>query len=176
MLLMITVFIQVWLLEKWINKACIAAHSYLSMKRQECMYVLCGRKGEIARMCCADGKVKLPELLSPPVPLSTLVSGDTSLSKNFSANKRENNSCFQMTSFGATINVRENYTPTCKVQGPIYHRAGSLLPLPSADHKVFQIYFMGTLMSKSINVVDLLRALNEKLSLNYKIDSINATN
>ncbi|GFX05065.1 ATP-dependent DNA helicase [Trichonephila clavipes] len=38
--------------------------------------------------------------------------------------------------------VRENYMPTFRVQGQIYHHAGSLLPLPDADHKFLQIYFM----------------------------------
>jgi hypothetical protein len=33
--------------------------------------------------------------------------------------------------------------PTFKVQGQIYHRAGSLLPLPNADQKFLQIYFIG---------------------------------
>ncbi|GFW35042.1 ATP-dependent DNA helicase [Trichonephila clavipes] len=47
-----------------------------------------------------------------------------------------------MTSFGATNIVRENYMPTFRVQGQIYHHAGSLLPLPDADHKFLQIYFM----------------------------------
>ena len=101
-------------------------------------------KNETLGMCCAGGKVKLPDLHSPPEPLSTLVSGDTSQSKHFLANIRKYNSCFQMTSFGATNIVRENYMPTFKVQGQIYHRAGSLLPLPNADHKFLQIYFMGT--------------------------------
>jgi len=99
-------------------------------------------KNEPPGMCCAGGKVKLPQLHSPPEPLATLVSGDTSDSKHFLANIRKYNSCFQMTSFGANI-VRENYMPTFKVQGQIYHRAGSLLPLPDADHKFLQIYFMG---------------------------------
>ncbi|GFX89538.1 helitron_like_N domain-containing protein [Trichonephila clavipes] len=31
---------------------------------------------------------------------------------------------------------------TFRVQGQIYHYAGSLLPLPDADHKFLQIYFM----------------------------------
>ena len=47
-------------------------------------------------------------------------------------------------SFGATEIIRENYMPTFKVQGQIYHRAGSLLPLSDSDHKFLQIYFMGT--------------------------------
>ena len=65
-------------------------------------------KNETPGMCCADGKVKLPELHSPPEPLSTLVSGDTSQSKHFLTNIRKYNSCFQMTSFGATNIVFEN--------------------------------------------------------------------
>jgi len=47
-----------------------------------------------------------------------------------------------MISFGATNIVRENYIPTFKVQGQIYHHTGSLLPLSDADHKFLQIYFM----------------------------------
>ncbi|GFT18962.1 uncharacterized protein TNCV_4725991 [Trichonephila clavipes] len=93
-------------------------------------------------MCCASGKVKLSELHSAPEPLSTFLSGVTRMSKHFLENIRKYNSCFQMTSFGATSIVRENYMPTFRVQGQIYHHAGSLLPLPDADHKFLQIYFM----------------------------------
>ncbi|XP_071629550.1 LOW QUALITY PROTEIN: uncharacterized protein [Temnothorax longispinosus] len=76
-----------------------------------------------------SGKVKLPELHLPPDPLSTLVSGDTNELKHFLAN-------IQI--------ICDNYMPTFKVQGQIYHRAGSLLPMPDADYKFLQIYFMGT--------------------------------
>lgn len=49
-----------------------------------------------------------------------------------------------MTSFGATKIVREaGFMPTFKIQGQIYHRIGSLLPLPGKDSKFLQIYFMG---------------------------------
>ncbi|XP_028966381.1 uncharacterized protein LOC114828011 [Galendromus occidentalis] len=48
-----------------------------------------------------------------------------------------------MTSFGATEIMRDNFMPTFKVSGQIYHRVGSLLPLPEADHQFLQIYFMG---------------------------------
>lgn len=48
-----------------------------------------------------------------------------------------------MTSFGATKVIHDNFMPTFKVQGQIYHRAGSLLPLPDDEHKYLQIYFMG---------------------------------
>ncbi|UYV73325.1 hypothetical protein LAZ67_10002729 [Cordylochernes scorpioides] len=101
-------------------------------------------KNETPGMCCAGGKVKLPELHLPPEPLSTLISGATSQSKHFLRNIRKYNSCFQMTSFGATEIILDNYMPTFKVQGQICHRVGSLLPLPDSDHKFLQIYFMGT--------------------------------
>lgn len=100
-------------------------------------------KNETPGMCCSNGKVKLPALNLPPEPLSTLVSGTTSESKHFLTNIRKYNSCFQMTSFGATNIVRDNFMPTFKVQGQIYHRTGSLLPMPDAEHKFLQIYFMG---------------------------------
>ncbi|GFY06643.1 uncharacterized protein TNCV_3524991 [Trichonephila clavipes] len=108
-----------------------------------CMYCSALKfKNETRGMCCASGKVKLPELHSPPEPLSTFLSAVTRVSKHFLENIRKYNSCFQMTSFGATNIVRENYMPTFRVQGQIYHHAGSLLPLPDADHKFLQIYFM----------------------------------
>ncbi|GFV41445.1 ATP-dependent DNA helicase [Trichonephila clavipes] len=108
-----------------------------------CMYCSALKfKNETRGMCCASGKVKLPELHSPPEALSMFLSGVTRVSKHFLENIRKYNSCFQMTSFGATNIVRENYMPTFRVQGQIYHHAGSLLPLPDADHKFLQIYFM----------------------------------
>lgn len=49
-----------------------------------------------------------------------------------------------MTSFGATNEICESgFMPTFKVQGQVYHRVGSLLPLPNEDHKFLQIYFIG---------------------------------
>ncbi|GFX36395.1 uncharacterized protein TNCV_3671501 [Trichonephila clavipes] len=109
-----------------------------------CMYCSALKfKNETRGMCCASGKVKLPELHSPPEPLSTFLSGVTRVSKHFLENIRKYNSCFQMTSFGATNIVRENYMPTFRVQGQIYHHAGSFLPLSDADHKFLQNFFYG---------------------------------
>lgn len=96
-------------------------------------------------MCCGNGKVKLPELQPPPEPLSTLVAGITPESKHFLLNIWKYNACFQMTSFGATNVINDNFMPTFKVQGQIYHRTGSLFPMPDSDHKFLQIYFMGNM-------------------------------
>ncbi|XP_075465454.1 uncharacterized protein LOC142499645 [Ascaphus truei] len=71
-------------------------------------------------------------------------SGTTSESKHFLQNIRKYNSCFQMTSFGATsIGEQIGFKSTFKVQGQVYHRASSLLPLPEQDPQFLQIYFMG---------------------------------
>ena len=48
-----------------------------------------------------------------------------------------------MTSFGATKLIQENFIPTFKIQGQIYHLTGSLLPMRNSDYKFLQIYFMG---------------------------------
>ncbi|XP_076251544.1 uncharacterized protein LOC143190859 [Rhynchophorus ferrugineus] len=80
-------------------------------------------KNEANGLCCANGI------------------GTDSI--HFLTHIQQYNNCFQMTSFGATNVVRENFMPTFKIQGQIYHRAGSLLPVSDSDNKFLQIYFMG---------------------------------
>lgn len=49
-----------------------------------------------------------------------------------------------MTSFGTSGQVvSHNYPTTFTVQGQIYHRFGSLLPIRDQPHSFLQIYFMG---------------------------------
>ncbi|XP_026476422.1 uncharacterized protein LOC113382079 [Ctenocephalides felis] len=109
--------------------------------------------GESAGLCCAGGKVKLPQLVPPPDPLHSLIFGMTNDSKHFLSNIQKYNNCFQMTSFGATHIVQNNFIPTFKVQGQIHHLLGALLPLPDADHQFLQIYFLGNQDVKLIRVV-----------------------
>lgn len=66
-------------------------------------------------LCCANGKVKLPQLIAPPEPLNSLLSGQGSLSKHFLQNIQAYNSVFQMTSFGANIIEQRGFNPTFKV-------------------------------------------------------------
>lgn len=70
---------------------------------------------ETPGLCCANGKVKLPALNPPPEPLLSLVSGTAPRSKHFLTNIQTYNSSFQMTSFGATNIIRDNFMPTFKV-------------------------------------------------------------
>ena len=59
-------------------------------------------KSESSGICCASGKTCLPPLNPPPETLKTLLAGTTSQWKSFLRKIRKFNSCFQMTSFGAT--------------------------------------------------------------------------
>ncbi|XP_044572041.1 uncharacterized protein LOC116655397 [Drosophila ananassae] len=99
--------------------------------------------GKSTGLCCAEGKVKLPQLVPPPDPLRSLVSGIGNDSKHFLTNIQKYNNCVQMPSFGATHIIQANFMPTFKNQGQFYHLLGTLLPLPDADHQFLQIYFMG---------------------------------
>jgi len=56
-------------------------------------------KDESKGMCCLQGKVNLEEILSPPEPLHSLLTGDHPKSKQFMRNIRRYNNGFQMTSF-----------------------------------------------------------------------------
>ncbi|VVC26252.1 Hypothetical protein CINCED_3A004097 [Cinara cedri] len=106
-------------------------------------------KNEPAGMCCASGKVQLPEIETPSKPLNGLLIGTDPDSNVFLKSIRTFNSCFQMTSFGASEIVRntntngQQYNSTFKIRGQVYHKMGSLLPMPNGLHPFLQIYFMG---------------------------------
>lgn len=94
-------------------------------------------------LCCCDGKIRLPVLVDPEEPLRSLLLGEHPNSGHFLNNIRSYNSCFQMTSFGATEMALPGFMPTFRVQGQVYHRIGSLMPLQNEQHQFLQIYFIG---------------------------------
>ena len=102
-------------------------------------------KGESPGMCCNNGRVNLPPLQVPPEPLQALLLRTSPHTTNFHANIRQYNGAFQMTSFGTTgLDAREHgYMPTFRIQGQVYHRAGSLMPPEGQEAKFLQIYFVG---------------------------------
>ena len=107
---------------------------------------------ESAGICCSSGKVSLPEIV-PPDELRTLTDPDPSVpsqvedSKHFLSNARKYNTALAITSFGASRQINNEpgigYIPTFKIQGQVYHRAGSLLPPDGEDPKFLQIFFLG---------------------------------
>ena len=101
-------------------------------------------KKETDSMCCCKGKVYLEKIQDPPEPLNSLLSYETAASRHFLDNIRCYNSCFQMTSFGADREVNHTgFSPSFIIQGQVYHKIGTLLPLANEEHKFLQIYFMG---------------------------------
>ena len=88
-------------------------------------------------MCCSSGKVHIPFIDEPPPPLKSLMLGQTSDSKHFLQNLRKYNNCFKMTSFAANqIQFSDGFASTFKIQGQIYHRAGSVLPVQGTTTKI----------------------------------------
>lgn len=98
---------------------------------------------EAPGMCCSNGKVELQSLKAPPEPLLEYISGETKISKHFLNNVSKYNACVNMTSFGVTNNCNNGFMPTFKIQGQIYHRIGSLLPMNNDSEKFLQVYFLG---------------------------------
>ena len=126
-------------------------------------------KNETPGMFCTGGKVKLQQLHPLHEPISTLVSGiETFLGRHMQTQFMFPNDIVRCNKYC----VRELHA-NIKVQGQIYNRAGSLLPLLDADHKFIS---WETLMNNSINVPDSVLALNDNLSLHYKLYSMNTTN
>lgn len=126
-------------------------------------------KSESPGMCCKNGKVKLSQLESPPDELLSYTSGDTLESKHFLNNIRRYNSCFQMTSFGATSIIKHpGFSSTFTVQGQIYHKAGSLLPLPDQAPKFLQLYFMGDEQLEADQRCDYILGTRRQIVLNLQ--------
>ncbi|GFW76680.1 uncharacterized protein TNCV_4943971 [Trichonephila clavipes] len=130
----------------WYNPAedySLSRHVLIGTMTVVCSYCKALKfSGETKGMCCAAGKIKLPQLREPPEPLKTWLAGYTAQSKYFLSNIRKYNSCFQMTSFGVEI-ITTYFMSTFKVKGQIYHKVGSLLLFPNGQHKFLQMYFIG---------------------------------
>ncbi|GBM28047.1 hypothetical protein AVEN_27436-1 [Araneus ventricosus] len=96
-------------------------------------------EAETSGLCCPNGKVSLPE------PLKSLMEGNHPKSKQFLSMIRKYNSSFQMTSFGTSLPMLDStgFMPTFRIQGQVYHKAGSLMSLPNEEVKFLQIYFLG---------------------------------
>ena len=120
-------------------------------------------KNEPKGFCCANGKVTLPQIVSPPDPLFSLVFGDCEESKQFKANMRKYNCCFQMTSFGAKTVFLPDFQSTFRIQGQIYHQIGSLLPPIETDASFLQIYFIGDPELESARRCDVVPGLNRSI-------------
>ena len=121
-------------------------------------------KGEESGLCCLNGKVKLPDYNKLPDPLKRLINGTHPQSKEFFSLIRTYNSSFQMTSFGTSAPLQQQqFISTFKIQGQIYHRGGSLLPLPNEEAQFLQIYFLGNEEAEIKRRCSIIPGTNNKL-------------
>ena len=81
-------------------------------------------------MCCGHGKVKLPPLRVPPLPLYNLFTGDTLPAKEFRTNIVQYNAALAFTSLGVNVDhsIVGRGPPVFQIQGELRHLSGSLLP------------------------------------------------
>jgi len=93
-------------------------------------------------LCCAPGKFSLPNIQEPPEPIKSLLTNNHLHSRHFLTNMRRYNSLFQMTSFGAKEIREQNFRPTFKIEGQVYHLIGSLLPPSGQNLQFLQFYFI----------------------------------
>lgn len=108
-----------------------------------CQY--CGAlkwENEAPSMCCSLGKVHFHQMPELPKFLHELMQGSSPLSKKYLENIRLYNCAFQMTSFGANQIRERGFMPTFKVQGQIYHLAGSIYPVTNKEPAFLQVYFV----------------------------------
>ncbi|KAK7312898.1 hypothetical protein VNO77_37136 [Canavalia gladiata] len=127
------------------------------------------------RLCCNQGKVKLPYLKNAPPTLLRLLRNDTDQSRFFRQNIKSFNMMFSFTSMGGQIQ-REvndgNGPPMFVLCGENYHRIGSLLPLPMEAPKFSQFYIYDT-DNEVANKMMAVRMINdEKLQTSAIVQDI----
>lgn len=66
---------------------------------------------------------------------------ETQMNQNTSFIRSYNN-CFAVSSSGAKDATLPGWKATCRIQGQVYHRIGSLQPLPNELKQFLQIYFI----------------------------------
>jgi hypothetical protein len=100
------------------------------------------------QLCCAAGKVQLPQLEQPPQLLQNLLSQNQGTqSKNYQANARTYNAMFSFTSPGMNMDdqtMKGRGPPILRMQGQTCHRIGSMLPLKGQRPKFAQLYIYDT--------------------------------
>jgi hypothetical protein len=93
-------------------------------------------------MCCGHGKVELPSLRVPPLPLYNLFTGATAQSKEFRTNIVRYNAALAFTSLGVKVDdsIAGRGPPVFRIHGELRHRSGSLLPEESEHPCYAQLY------------------------------------
>lgn len=93
--------------------------------------------------CCLSGKVRLPELKTPPPAIKSLYDGNDAQSKSFQKYIRQYNASHAFTSLGAQLDqrvVNGRGPPSFVIHGELRHRTGSLMHPPEKEPRYAQLY------------------------------------
>ncbi|GFT68245.1 ATP-dependent DNA helicase [Trichonephila clavipes] len=93
-------------------------------------------------MCCASGKVKLPELHSPPEPLSTFLSGVTRVSEAFLGKHPQVQFMLPNDIVRCNAHRARKLHADIQSQGKFIHMPDRFYHCRTQNHKFLQIYFM----------------------------------
>jgi hypothetical protein len=92
-------------------------------------------------ICCAHGKVLLPDLLEPPPYLLNLYTSLESDAVSFRKNIKRYNNVLACTSFGASIDtIPSQGISNFRIHGQVYHLIGPLLPEEGQRPAFAQLY------------------------------------
>ncbi|SGY19864.1 BQ5605_C017g08356 [Microbotryum silenes-dioicae] len=97
------------------------------------------------KLCCADGKVRLPGIEKPPPELLELLTGEGPVEKIFRDRILAFNESFAMASFGTSKGhgiISGSGPPSFYLSGAVFHRIGTLAPGPADDPVFAQILFL----------------------------------
>ena len=98
-------------------------------------------------LCCAYGKVHLPNFKETCLEYQSLFKSLDERSKHFLLNIRRFNSMFSFTSMGGKVDSkinRGNAPYVYRISGENYHTLGSLLPKKGGEPKFAQLYIYDT--------------------------------
>ncbi|TFK82097.1 hypothetical protein K466DRAFT_448549, partial [Polyporus arcularius HHB13444] len=129
-------------------------------------------------ICCNSGKVRLPRLPDPPLPIRNLFTGMDRQSKEFRANIRTYNTTFAFTSLGADVDKKLNtgHAPwVFRIHGELYHRISSFRHRPAELPKYSQLYIYDPRMALEVRAHqnpelrrDTLRLLQDTLMASHR--------
>ena len=114
-------------------------------------------------MCCAHGKVSLPPLRMPPLPLANFFILQTREGNDFRKNIVQYNAALAFTSMGVKIDhsIVGRGPPVFRIHGELTHLSGSLLPPDNVHPSYSQLYIYDPHAAFGYRV-----SRNENLSLN----------
>src|ERR1700735_1404002 len=117
----------------------------MASKCDSCEALHFGQKPKSGKfnICCASGKVDLPEIASHPRFVSLLSDREDPNYNHFKLSIRRYNSALACASMGANVKPPPGNGPYCfRIQGQVYHVSGPLHPTDGEAPAYGQLYIL----------------------------------